>query len=75
MVSAIIKALASGLSLWESKESRKYIDKLMKIKKDYYEEYNKDRPDMAKLTNMRFELQLLCEAFSSKVGTQGSVDK
>lgn len=68
MVASLFKALASGLSLWESKEARKYQDKLIKLKKDYYEEYNRQDPDMAVLDNLRFELRILCDSFNSEVG-------
>ncbi len=74
MIDSLFQALASGLSLWQSKESRKYIDKLMKLEKDYYEESNKERPDMAILDNIDFELQLLCKAFSSQIGAKNSLD-
>jgi len=73
MVESLFKVLASGLSLWQSKESRKYLDKLIRLKKEWYEEYNLDRPDMAKLDNIEFELRLLSEAFASKVGKPDSV--
>jgi len=65
---SLIKALQAGLSIWDNKEKTKYIDKLLKLRKEYYEEYNKDRPDMARLDNINFELQLISEVFSSQVG-------
>jgi len=70
MVESLFKVLGSGLSLWESKESRKYVDKLMKLKKEWYEEYNLERPDMANLDNIEFELRVLSDAFSSQVGVK-----
>ena len=72
MTEALIKSLSAGLSLWKSKEARKYVNKLMGLKRDYYEEYNKslsDRDD-AVLDNIEFELRLLSEAFSSQVGSE-----
>lgn len=72
MWEAFSKALASGLSLWESKESRKYMDKLIKLRRQRREELNKDHPDHATLDDLEFELQLLGEAFYSKVGEQNS---
>jgi len=72
MIDSLFKALASGLSLWESKESRKYIDKLLKLEKEYYVETNKELPDDAVLDNIRYELCFLSKAFSSKVGAENS---
>ena len=74
MTEALFLALHSGLSIWQSKESRKYLDKLIKLKKEYYEEYNQEISDDAVLDNIRFELRLLSEAFSSKVGAANPKD-
>jgi len=68
MTTALIGALKAGLSLWDHKEKHKYIDKVLKLEKDYYEEDNKERPDHARLDNIDWELRLICEVFSSKVG-------
>lgn len=70
LIESIFMALGSGLKLWSSYESRKYIDKFIKLKKDYYEEINKPEhlQDHAKLDNIEFELKLLCVGFSSSVG-------
>ena len=70
MIEALTGALKSGLSLWESKESRKYIDRVIKLEKEYYEEDNKDRPDMALLDNIEFQLRLISHSFSSQVSKQ-----
>ena len=67
MIEAIFKTLAAGLTLWNSKEKSKYIDKLYKTKKAWYEEYNKDNPDDAILDNLEHELCILADAFASKV--------
>jgi len=42
----------------------------MELKRDYYEEDNKERPDHAVLDNLEFELELLIVAFSSEVKKQ-----
>lgn len=71
LVDSIFMALGSGLKLWSSVESRKYIDKYMKIKKDYYEETNKPESDQdfAVIDNLQFELKLLCDSFHTAVGS------
>ena len=68
MIEALFTVLGTGLELWKSKESRKYIDKLIKLKREYYEESNLNRPDMAKLDNLKFELRLLSQAFAAQAG-------
>lgn len=71
---ALAQALATGLSLWQSLEKRKYLDKLMKLQREYREEFNKD-PSVrsnAVLDNLEFELRQLGIAFSSAVGGQNS---
>ncbi len=77
MFASFLKALASGLSLWESKEARKYVDRLEKIKREYYEEINKpdqERSD-AVLDNLEFELRLLSDSFSTSVGESNAKNK
>lgn len=70
MFESLAKALASGLSLWEHKEKNKYRDKLIKLRREYREEYSKDisvRSD-AVLDNLCFELRILADSFSTEVG-------
>lgn len=77
MIAALFEALSAGLSLWQSIESRKYLDKLLSLKKKWYEEYNKDpsiRSD-AVLDDIEFELRILSTAFSTSVREQNSQAK
>jgi len=67
MVSSLIKALSAGLSLWNTKESRKYLDKVIILKREFYEEFNKQNPDDAALDRIYNELRIISEAFYSKV--------
>lgn len=75
MIESLILAIKTGLSIWESKEKTKYMDKAMKLEKEYYEESNKERPCMATLDNIGFELQLLSRAFSAATQKQNAMDK
>lgn len=70
LIDSIFSALGSGLKLWSSVESRKYIDKYLKLRKDYYDETNKpeSEQDFAVIDNIEFELKLLCDSFGSSVG-------
>ena len=74
LATAIFTALAAGLLIWKSKESRRYLDKLMKLKREYYAEKNKERPNMAVLDNLEFELGLLVTAFSAEAAKQKAGD-
>lgn len=67
MVSAILSILGAGLSLWSSKEKTKYQDRYLKLRKRYYEEEKKDRPDHAVMDNIEFELFELSESFAAAV--------
>jgi len=75
MVKLLFETLLTGLSLWESKESRKYIDRLIKLKGDWYEEYNKEIPDDNVLDLIDSELRIVGEAFINQAGAANSKDK
>lgn len=72
MIESIFSALGAGLKLWSSVESRKYLDKYINLRKQYYEEISKpeDQQDFAVIDNIQFELKLLCDSFGSAVGGQ-----
>lgn len=69
--------LGAGLSLWQSKEARKYIDKKLKLEKELYEEDNKDpsERDDAVIDNLKFELRQLGWAFIAEAGKPHVADK
>ncbi len=71
MLEALFKALEAGLSIWKSENSRKYLDKLISLKRDWYAEYNKpdNERDLAVLDNLEFELRLISSAFYTEAGT------
>ena len=74
MFEALAKALAAGLSLWESKEKTKYADKVLKLKKEYYEEYAKpmDQRSDDELARIEHELRLIVDAFSAAITSKGA---
>lgn len=77
MIGSIIALLTAGLQLWGSKEKTKYLDRLIKLKKDFYEEYNKaeNERDDAVLDNIAFDIKLLCDSFSSAIGAENASNK
>lgn len=64
-IALILGVLEKGLSIWDSKEKSKYVDKLIKLKKEWYEEYNKpldERSDI-KLDAIELHIRILCQSF------------
>ena len=74
MIDTIFQILATALDIWDNHEKTKYIDKLMSLKKDYYEETNKpaDSRSDAAIDDIVFNIRLLGLAFSSAAGTKNS---
>ena len=68
MIGDLFKALAAGLTLWQHKDAREYLDLVIKLRKEWYEEYNKEVPIDSVLDNIELQLQHICDAFSSNVG-------
>jgi hypothetical protein len=64
-VQLILGVLEQGLKLWNSKEADKYISKLIKLKKEWYEEYNKplDQRSDVRLDYIELQLRILCQSF------------
>jgi hypothetical protein len=48
--SLILGVLKEGLKLWNAKEANKYIDKMISLEKDYYEELKKPHHERSQLT-------------------------
>jgi hypothetical protein len=61
----VLGVLEQGLKLWNSKESTKYLDKVIKLRKSWYEEYNKplDQRSDVKLDFIELQLRILCQSF------------
>lgn len=66
-VTALFGALKAGMSIWESKERTKYLDRLMSLEREYHVEKNKLVPDDAVLDDLEFSLFLLSSSFGSEV--------
>lgn len=46
----ILGVLKEGLKLWNSKEATKYIDKMIRLEKDYYNELKRPVHERSQLT-------------------------
>lgn len=57
--------LKEGLTLWNNKESTKYLDKVLKLEKEYNEELNKpiDARSDYKLDSIMLELTVIARSF------------
>jgi hypothetical protein len=57
--------LKEGLTLWNNKESTKYLDRVIKLEKEYYEELNKplDARSDYKLDSIMLELTIISRSF------------
>lgn len=62
----------AGLNLWNSKEKTKYVDRAIKLKERWREEYNKPSGarSNAVLDNLESELRELAVAFSTAAGAK-----
>jgi hypothetical protein len=58
MIEVLLKVLGAGLSIWESKEKRKYVDAIIRLKGEWYEEFNKPESDRSDATLDRIEREL-----------------
>lgn len=74
MTESLIKALEAGLSLWDHKEKRKYLDQLISLKKEFYAERNKPREirSNAILDDVRLRLRILCDSIATAIGAAGA---
>ena len=67
MVSVLFEVLVQGLKLWNAKESTKYLDEVLKLQKEWLEEYAKPRAKRsnANLDHIEQQLQLISKQFTS----------
>jgi hypothetical protein len=57
--------LKEGLKLWNAKEATKYLDRVIVLEKDYYEELGKPSEDRSdyKLDSILLELRIISQSF------------
>lgn len=61
----ILGILKEGLTLWNSKEASKYLDKVIKLEKEYYEHLSKPESKRSQryLDKRLHELEIISENF------------
>jgi len=70
MISKLFDVLIVGFKLWGSKESHKYLDETLKLKKDWLHEYSKPRGQRnnASLDSIELRLGLLSDTLVGACG-------
>jgi hypothetical protein len=70
----VLGILKEGLKLWASKESTKYLDRVIKLEKEYYEELNKPEDERSdfKLDSIMLELTIVSQSFLHYPGKRGN---
>jgi uncharacterized protein YqeY len=59
-----LSVLEQGLKLWNNKEGRKYLDRVIKIRTEYAKEFNRpDRSDLA-LDRLLDEYRIIARSFT-----------
>jgi len=73
-ISVILSLADTGLKLWQQKDARKYIDQLIALRQEYYDEINKPQEsrDDGHLDRIEFRIKLLCDSFTASVGQQNT---
>jgi hypothetical protein len=62
MIGTLFKILEHTLGIYRTKDARKYLDRVIELRKIHYAESNKPRPNMAVLDNVDAELRIIVEA-------------
>lgn len=77
MIETLLSVFLQGLTLWNSKEKTKYVDKILSLKKQWYEEYEKPigSRDDDLLTSIVSELRLLGQAWTAAVESETASNK
>lgn len=74
-IEAAFTALSAGLQIWQHKDATKYADKAMKLKREWYEEFNNPQRDDAVLDDLEFQLGLLVNSFGAEVAKSMAANK
>jgi len=75
MLESTLLLLGSVFKLWQTKEAQKYADEYLELNQEYYAESNKDRPDMARLDELRFRIELLARVVGTAIAKPNSEAK
>jgi len=64
-IKLFLGVLKEGLKLWSAKEGQKYLDRVVKLEKEYYEELSKPENERSQLylDERMLELQIISQSF------------
>jgi hypothetical protein len=62
--------LKEGLKLWNTKEGQKYLDEVIKLEKEYYEEFSKPEDERSQLflDDKLLHIRILSQGFIQRTG-------
>lgn len=69
----VLSILKEGLKLWNNQEASKYLDRVISLEKEYYEEIQKpsdERSDF-RIDSILLELQIISQSFVQYFNKQG----
>lgn len=74
MVEVLFGVLLQGLKLWNTKESTKYLDEVLKLQRSWLEEYQKPRHlrSNSNLDEYEQQLYLISKQFTNSFGKPNS---
>lgn len=66
LIGSLFKLAEHTLSIYKTKQARKYLDRVIYLKKEYYEEENKDElsQNHARMDNIVNELRIITESIT-----------
>ena len=70
----VVTLFNTALKLWNNKESTKYIDREIKLQKEWYEEYAKNPHSRVALDSIANELRILRAAFIRQANSPDAND-
>lgn len=70
MLNSIFKLLGSALSIWEHENASKYLEQSYKLKKQYDEENDKQRPDRNVLDRIERDCLRLADLVAFEIARQ-----
>jgi hypothetical protein len=64
-INLFLGVLKEGLKLWNDRQATKYLDRIIQLEKDYYEELNKPDEDQSdyKLDSIMLEFKVISQSF------------
>lgn len=77
MFATLLETLLAGLQLWKDEKARQYTTETIKLRQEWYEEFNKDEASRSNLVldNIEFRLRNIATAFASEARASNTGNK